>query len=251
MLTMEKAKDYNELSRMAAERIAEKLSKKPDAVLGLATGSTPEGMYEALIEMYNQKRISFAEAETFNLDEYVGLQSNDENSYAHYMNQHLFRHIDLSPEKAHLPDGRADDLDAACQAYEELIEKAGGIDLQVIGIGLNGHIGFNEPHTPFEQRTHVVELDKTTRNANARFFPSLEAVPTHAITMGIQNIMESKELLLLVAGEQKASVLERLVYGDKTEAFPASIIKEHPNVTIIADQGALSGLKAADYHTGD
>lgn len=250
MLTMEKAKDYKELSVMAAERIAMKLSEKPNAVLGLATGSTPEGMYDALIEMYHQKRISFAEAETFNLDEYVGLQSDDENSYAYYMNQHLFQHIDLSPEKAHLPDGRANDMDKACQAYEQLIEEAGGIDLQVIGIGLNGHIGFNEPHTPFEQRTHVVELDKTTRSANARFFPSLEAVPTHAITMGIQNIMESKELLLLVAGEQKASVLERLVYGDKTEAFPASIIKEHPNVTIIADQGALSGLKAADYHTG-
>lgn len=250
MLTMEKAKDYKELSVMAAERIAMKISKKPDAVLGLATGSTPEGMYDALIEMYNQKRISFAEAATFNLDEYVGLHSDDENSYAYYMNQHLFQHIDLSPEKAHLPDGRANDMDKACQAYEQLIEEAGGIDLQVIGIGLNGHIGFNEPHTPFEQRTHVVELDKTTRSANARFFPSLEAVPTHAITMGIQNIMESKELLLLVAGEQKASVLERLVYGDKTEAFPASIIKEHPNVTIIADQGALSGLKAADYQTG-
>ncbi|MEC0282176.1 glucosamine-6-phosphate deaminase [Terribacillus saccharophilus] len=249
MLTMEKAKDYKELSVMAAERIAMKLSKKPNAVLGLATGSTPEGMYDALIEMYNQKRISFAEAATFNLDEYVGLHSDDENSYAYYMNQHLFQHIDLSPEKAHLPDGRANDMDKACQAYEQLIEEAGGIDLQVIGIGLNGHIGFNEPHTPFEQRTHVVELDKTTRSANARFFPSLEAVPTHAITMGIQNIMESKELLLLVAGEQKASVLERLVYGDKTEAFPASIIKEHPNVTIIADQGALSGLKAADYQT--
>ncbi|PAD22753.1 glucosamine-6-phosphate deaminase [Terribacillus saccharophilus] len=250
MLTMEKAKDYKELSVMAAERIAMKLSKKPNAVLGLATGSTPEGMYNALIEMYIQKRISFAEAATFNLDEYVGLHSDDENSYAYYMNQHLFQHIDLSPEKAHLPDGEADDMEEACKGYEQLIEKAGGIDLQVIGIGLNGHIGFNEPHTPFEQRTHVVELDKTTRSANARFFPSLEAVPTHAITMGIQNIMESKELLLLVAGEQKASVLERLVYGDKTEAFPASIIKEHPNVTIIADQGALSGLKAADYQTG-
>jgi len=251
MLTMEKAKDYTELSEMAAERIITKLSAKPDAVLGLATGSTPEGMYDALIKAYKQKRISFAEATTFNLDEYVNLDPKDENSYAYYMDQHLFQHIDLSPGNAHLPNGKSADLDAACSAYERLIERAGGIDLQVIGIGLNGHIGFNEPYTPFERRTHVVELDETTRKANARFFPDLDAVPTHAITMGIRNIMESKELLLLVSGEQKAAVLERLVYGDKTEAFPASIIKDHPNVTIIADQGALSGLKAADHRTGD
>ncbi|MFP7492384.1 glucosamine-6-phosphate deaminase [Terribacillus saccharophilus] len=250
-MTMEKAKDYAELSEMAAARIISKLSTKPDSVLGLATGSTPEGMYEALIKAYKERNVSFAEAVTFNLDEYVGLESNDENSYAYYMNKKLFSHIDISPENAHLPNGKSDDLDAACADYERMIENAGGIDLQVIGIGLNGHIGFNEPHTPFEQRTHIVELDETTRNANARFFADLDSVPKHAITMGIQNIMESKELLLLVAGEQKASVLERLVYGDKTEAFPASIIKDHPNVTIIADQGALSGLKAADYQTGD
>ncbi|SNZ05090.1 glucosamine-6-phosphate deaminase [Terribacillus aidingensis] len=251
MLTMEKAQDYKELSQMAAEKIITKLSHKPEAVLGLATGSTPVGLYEALVAAYKEKRFSLAKATTFNLDEYVGIHPSDENSYAYYMNQHLFSQVDLPETAAHLPNGETANLEAACTKYEQQIASAGGIDLQVIGIGLNGHIGFNEPYTPFEQRTHVVELDKTTREANARFFPNLEAVPTHAITMGIQNIMESKEVLLLVAGEQKAAVLERLVYGDVTEAFPASILKEHPNVTIIADQGALSGLKAADYQAGD
>jgi glucosamine-6-phosphate deaminase len=231
-------KNYEEMSERAGDLLIQKLTAEKNPVLGLATGSTPEGMYAYLAEKYKAGKVSFSHAQSFNLDEYVGLDAEDPNSYRFYMQEQLFRHIDIKEENVHLPNGTATDLEAECRAYEKKIEHAGKIDLQVLGIGLNGHIGFNEPGTSFTSRTHVVALDETTRKANARFFNSMEEVPTQAITMGMQTIMESKEILMLVSGEKKAKTLSKLLKEEVNENFPASILHQHPNVTIIADEAA-------------
>lgn len=236
-------KDYQEMSEHAGKLLIEKVNSKRKTVLGLATGSTPEGLYAYLVKKYKEGNVSFADVQTFNLDEYVGLDGDDPNSYMHYMKHHLFNHIDLPAQNAHLPSGTAEDLEEECNAYEKKIEDAGKIDLQVLGIGLNGHIGFNEPGTSFKSRTHIVELDASTRQANARFFDSMEEVPTQALTMGIASIMNSREIMLLVSGEGKAETLVKLLEGRVTEDFPASILHEHPNVTIIADEVAYSKIK--------
>ncbi|GAB3805003.1 glucosamine-6-phosphate deaminase [Virgibacillus kimchii] len=233
-----KVKDYQEMSERAGETLVRTLNAKDNPVLGLATGSTPEGMYAYLVEKYKTGKISFADAQTFNLDEYVGLDAEDPNSYTFYMHKHLFSQVDLPDQNAHLPNGTAENLEEECKAYERKIERAGKIDLQVLGIGLNGHIGFNEPGTPFKSRTHIVELDESTRQANARFFNSMEEVPTQALTMGIESIMESREILMLISGEKKSETLTQLLNGKVTESFPASILHEHPNVTIITDEAA-------------
>ncbi|AIF44169.1 glucosamine-6-phosphate deaminase [Virgibacillus sp. SK37] len=237
-----KVKDYQEMSEKACDFIVEQLAATDQPVFGLATGSTPEGLYECLINKYKAKEISFADVKTFNLDEYVGLGQNNPNSYYYYMNKKLFDHIDIPSENAHLPQGNAVDLQKECKEYESRIDQAGKVDLQVLGLGLNGHIGFNEPGTPFSSRTHVVELDESTRKANARFFSSLDEVPTKAITMGIDSIMESKAIILLVSGKKKADALATLMNGQITEDFPASILQKHENVTIIADEEAMSSL---------
>lgn len=237
-LNLIKVENYQEMSQRASSIILDLISKKSNPVLGLATGSTPEGMYQCLIKAYEQGDISFKNVTTFNLDEYVGLTKEDANSYHSYMKDKLFNHIDILPDQTHLPDGTARDLQLECVKYEQLIRDAGQVDIQVLGLGLNGHIGFNEPGTPFSSRTQVVELMASTRQANARFFNGLNEVPTQAITMGIETIMESERILLLVSGEKKAPALARLMKGDLSEDFPASILQRHPNVVIITDQHA-------------
>src|SRR5690625_3509455 len=236
-------KDYQEMSARAGELLIEKVNTDRKTVLGLATGSTPEGMYAYLAKKYNEGNVSFSDVQTFNLDEYVGLDEENPNSYKYYMKHHLFNHIDLPVQNAHLPNGTAADLAGECNAYEKKIEEVGKIDLQVLGIGLNGHIGFNEPGTSFQSRTHIVELDASTRQANARFFESMDEVPTQALTMGIASIMSSKEILLLISGEGKAETLAKLLEGSISEDFPASILHEHPNVTVIADEAAYAKVK--------
>lgn len=237
-----KVKDYEEMSKRACEHLVNKIHELDHPVLGLATGSTPEGLYKRLIEKYNNDEVSFEGATTFNLDEYVGLNKEDPQSYHFYMMDKLFNHIgDLSPDNIHLPNGAARDLEQECQDYEALIRKAGDVDIQVLGIGKNGHIGFNEPGTPFTSRTHVVDLDESTREANSRFFDSMEDVPKQAITMGIETIMESKEILLLVSGKEKAEALARLLEGEMSEDFPASVLRKHNHVTIIADEASTLG----------
>ncbi|HLR62361.1 MAG TPA: glucosamine-6-phosphate deaminase [Lentibacillus sp.] len=237
-----RVKDYDELSEKACKILTNEIKKSGSSVFGLATGSTPEGLYQQLIEEYKKGNISFADVTSFNLDEYVGLAADDPNSYRYYMDEKLFSHIDLPDEQAFLPNGIADDPDKECHDYEALIKDAGYIDLQVLGLGLNGHIGFNEPGTPVDRRTHVVDLDESTREANARFFNSLDDVPKKALTMGIGSIMESKKIVLLVSGEKKADAVKRLVNGEVSEDFPASILQKHNNVILIADEEALSKL---------
>src|SRR5699024_1814691 len=226
-------KDYNDMSNVACELTVQKMKHYEKPVLGLATGSTPEGLYKCLIKNYRNNDVSFKNVTTFNLDEYIGLDEDNENSYHFYMNEKLFDHIDLPKENAHVPNGVCKCFDTECKEYEELIAKAGGIDLQLLGLGINGHIGFNEPGTSLESRTHVVTLEESTRNANAHFFASEGEVPKRAISMGVATIMESKEVILLVSGEKKARALKRLVTGEVSEEFPASILQQHENVTIV------------------
>jgi glucosamine-6-phosphate deaminase len=234
-----KVKDFGEMSQRACSVIIDLIGEKDNPVLGLATGSTPEGLYACMIGAFRQGEVSFLNVTTFNLDEYVGLSTDDPNSYHFYMNEKLFNHIDIPSEQIHIPNGQASDLLAECQNYEQQISEEGQIDLQVLGLGLNGHIGFNEPGTSFSSRTHIMDLMESTRHANARFFKSLDEVPAKAITMGIQTIMESRMILLLVSGEKKAQALARLLNGEISEEFPASVLLRHPNVIIIADEEAL------------
>jgi glucosamine-6-phosphate deaminase len=237
------AKDYQDLSKIAADYIIKKVCTSPQLKLGLATGGTPTGIYSNLIADHQKNETSYQGVTTFNLDEYVGLSGTHPSSYRYYMNHNLFDHIDIQKNNTFVPSGVAADIQTECAAYEALIQKHKGIDLQILGIGKNGHIGFNEPGTSFESETHVVELTASTRKANARFFNSLDEVPTKAITMGIASIMKSREILLLISGEQKKEALERLLTGNVDESFPASVLKKHPYVTIIADKAAIAGLK--------
>lgn len=237
-----KVNDYQEMSTEAARRVMDTINAKDKPVLGLATGSTPEGMYQQLIKQYQEKNISFKNTTTFNLDEYVGLSREDPNSYHYYMQDKLFNHIDIPQEQAYVPSGEGSDLTKDCNNYEARIQTAGKMDIQVLGIGLNGHIGFNEPGTSFSSRTHVVELDESTRKANARFFDSIDDVPTQAITMGIETIMESKQIILLISGEKKKGAAAKLINGELSETFPASVLQQHENVILIADEPALQDI---------
>jgi glucosamine-6-phosphate deaminase len=241
-LKLIKTGTYEELSQMAAAQIIAKIQANPKLNLGLATGSTPTGVYKKLIQDHEENNTSYKQINTFNLDEYIGISKKDPNSYHYFMCENLFDHIDVPLEQTHIPDGTAKDLDEECRRYEQFIEEHGGIDLQILGIGQNGHIGFNEPGTSFSSRTHIINLAESTRKANSRFFESLDDVPTQAITMGIASIMESKEIFLLVSGASKAEALARLMNGEVSEQFPASILKNHPNVTIFADKEALALL---------
>ncbi|WP_078411334.1 glucosamine-6-phosphate deaminase [Priestia abyssalis] len=233
-------KNYEEMSQKAAGFIRETVRKKPNAVLGMATGGTAVGTYKYLIQDFNEHGTSYNQAYTVNLDEYVGMDPTHEQSYHTYMDSHLFQHIDMPKEHQYLPNGKAAHLEAECKRYEEAIEALGGVDLQILGIGHNGHIGFNEPGTSFDSKTQVVKLAESTRNANARYFDQMDEVPTHAITMGIATILKSKNILLLVSGKGKAEILHKLLTSDVTEEIPATALKTHPNVTIIADKEALS-----------
>ena len=230
-----KTKNNEELSNKAAELFVQALQRKKQPVIGLATGSTPERMYELLIEQYRAGKISFEQAISFNLDEYVGLSVEHPTSYHYYMEEKLFHAIDIKKENTHIPNGLAEDLEKECEAYEQKISRAGHLDFLVLGIGVNGHIGFNEPGTSFDSRTHVVTLTESTREVNSRFFEKLADVPKEAITMGLSTIMEAKEIMLLVQGDKKADILNKVIHGEVTEDIPASILQRHPNTTVITD----------------
>ncbi|MGE6630174.1 glucosamine-6-phosphate deaminase [Bacillus sp. NPDC077027] len=233
-------KDSQHVSKEAASIIAKTIHEKPNAVLGLATGGTPIGTYQELIHLHQEKGLSFRQIKTVNLDEYVGLDSDHANSYMTYMKEHLFDHIDIPRENYHLPNGSASDLAGECLRYEHFIQSLGGVDIQLLGIGQNGHIGFNEPGTPFSSKTHVVALDENTRQANARYFSSIHDVPKKAVTMGIQSILSSKKILLLATGKSKAEVIKYLEHAEVHPDFPASALKLHQNVTVLIDQEAGS-----------
>ena len=235
-------KDYDAMSRKAADILASHVILKPDCVLGLATGSTPIGMYKQLIEWYNQGVLDFSQVHTVNLDEYRGLAPTHDQSYRYFMQHNLFDHVNVKPENTNVPDGLAADPEAECARYDQVIDSLGGTDVQVLGMGHNGHIGFNEPADHFPLGTHVVDLTDTTIDANARFFATRDDVPKQALTMGVKNIMQSRHILVVVSGADKAPIVKKAFFGPVTPQVPASILQLHPNVSIVADEAALSAL---------
>lgn len=234
------AKNYEEMSRKAANIISAQVIMKPDAVLGLATGSSPIGTYKQLIEWYKKGDLDFKEIRSVNLDEYKGLASTDKQSYAYFMRTNFFDHININSGHTHIPNGLEEDIAFECKRYNNIIKALGGIDLQLLGIGTNGHIGFNEPGEAFEKETHCVKLTDTTIEANSRFFSSIDEVPKYAYSTGIKNIMQAKSILLIASGEGKAEALYQALYGPITPAVPASILQLHNNLSIVADDAALS-----------
>lgn len=234
------SKTKEEAGLKAAKSFAEVLKNKPEAVLGLATGSSPEPMYLSLAKMYESKEISFAKAKSVNLDEYVGLAPDHDQSYAYFMRKHLFDKIDIDLENTNLPNGLATDADAECVRYNALFDSFGGTDVQVLGIGLNGHIGFNEPSDEFTKTTNVVKLTESTIKANSRFFESESDVPTMALSMGIGQILRSRKIILLANGKAKAEILEAALFGKVTPRVPASILQFAETVEVYADEDALS-----------
>lgn len=232
----------DEVSRYTAQRLLDKIKAAPAAVLGLATGSTMEPVYAQLLQHMQQAAIDVSQLTTFNLDEYIGLSADHPQSYNFYMYQHLFNHLNLPTHNVHLPDGLASHIEEACQSYSAAIQAAGGLDLQLLGIGSNGHIGFNEPQTCFNSRTHVVELSAQTRIDNGRFFADPSQTPSHAITMGILDIMEAKEIILVATGPNKTQIMAQLYNSAIDEALPASALKQHPNLTIVLDREAAALL---------
>lgn len=235
-----RVKNYDAMSRQAANIISAQIILKPDSVLGLATGSTPIGAYRQLIDRYRMGDLDFSGIRSVNLDEYLGLSADDPRIYACFMRKNLFDAINIKPENTFIPDGCATDPTEECARYNQLIRALGGIDLQLLGIGNNGHIGFNEPGDCFAKETHPVRLTENTIAANARFFSSVEEVPKYAISTGIKNIMQAKRILLIASGSAKAEALFSTICGPITPAVPASILQLHENVTIVADEAALA-----------
>lgn len=228
-----KVKTYEELSRRAAAIICGQVALKPDCTLGLATGSSPVGAYQKMVKRCSVGETDFSRVTTFNLDEYVGLEETHPQSYRYFMNANLFDLINIDKKNTHVPNGKAEDIKAECEAYDALIEAHGGIDIQLLGIGVDGHIGFNEPDYCFEKATHQVTLDPSTIEANSRFFASADDVPRTAITMGMWGIMTARKVLLIANGKNKREILETAFFGPITPAIPASILQIHPNVTVI------------------
>ena len=237
-----KAKDYKDMSRKAANIISAQVIMKPNCVLGLATGSTPIGTYDQLVEWYNKGDLDFSEGTTVNLDEYKGLPRTNDQSYYYFMHQHLFDRVNIDPERTNVPNGMEPDAEKECGRYEELIRSLGGVDLQLLGLGHNGHIGFNEPGEAFEKETHCVDLTESTIEANKRFFASADDVPKQAYTMGIKTIMQAKKILIVVNGENKADIVERAFFGPVTPEVPASILQLHNDVTLVGDEAALAKI---------
>jgi len=237
-----KAKDYNEMSRKAANIISAQVILKPNCVLGLATGSTPIGTYKQLVEWYKKGDLDFSEVSTVNLDEYKGLTKDNDQSYYYFMHENLFNHVNIHPERVFLPDGTNENSAEECYRYEQIIKLLGGADLQLLGLGHNGHIGFNEPSDEAPTTTHCVDLQQRTIEANARFFASIDDVPKQAYTMGIQTIMSAKKILVVVSGTDKAEIVKKAFTGPVTPQVPASLLQLHPDVTIIGDADALSLL---------
>ncbi len=235
-----KAKDYDEMSRKAANIIAAQIYVKPDCVLGLATGSTPIGTYKELVAKYELGDLDFSDVTTVNLDEYKGITKENDQSYYYFMNDNLFSHVNINKERTFLPDGTEPDSDKACNAYNEIIHSVGGQDLQLLGLGHNGHIGFNEPAADFPLETHCVDLTESTIKANQRFFASYDDVPKQAYTMGIKTIMQAKKVLVVVSGEDKADIVQKAFFGPVTPEVPASVLQLHPDCTVVADAAALS-----------
>lgn len=235
-----RAKDYNDLSRKAANIISAQVIMKPDCVLGLATGSSPLGTYRQLIEWYKKGDLDFSEVKSVNLDEYKGLPKDNDQSYYYFMHQNFFKDININPENTHIPNGMEPDSEKECSRYNQVISDLGGIDLQLLGLGHNGHIGFNEPDTAFAKMTHCVDLAPSTIEANKRFFASADDVPRQAYTMGIKTIMQARKILLIVSGEDKAQILYDVLNGPITPHGPASILQLHSDVTVVADEAALS-----------
>lgn len=232
--------DYTAMSRQAANLISAQVIVKPNCVLGLATGSTPIGTYKQLIEWYNKGDVDFGDVTTVNLDEYKGLPRENDQSYYYFMHSNLFDYVNINPERTHLPDGTEPDAEKECARYEELIRSLGGADLQLLGLGHNGHIGFNEPADSFDTVTHCVDLQQRTIEANKRFFASIDDVPKQAYTMGIGTIMMAKKILIIVSGADKAEIVQKAFFGPVTPQVPASILQMHPDVTLVADEAALS-----------
>lgn len=237
-----KAKDYKDMSRKAANIISAQVIMKPNCVLGLATGSTPIGTYDQLVEWYNKGDLDFSEVTTVNLDEYKGLPRTNDQSYYYFMHQHLFDRVNIDPERTNVPNGMEPDAEKECGRYEELIRSLGGVDLQLLGLGHNGHIGFNEPGEAFEKETHCVDLTESTIEANKRFFAFADDVPKQAYTMGIKTIMQAKKILIVVNGENKADIVERAFFGPVTPEVPASILQLHNDVTLVGDKAALAKI---------
>ena len=235
-----RVENYEEMSSSAAQLVEQQILNNSRSVLGLATGSTPLGLYEHLIRGFRERNISYKHIQTISLDEYCGLSAYHPNSYRYFMNEKLFQHIDIQLANTHVPNGKAVSVEAECRRYEALIDEIGPPDLQILGLGTNGHIGFNEPGTAETSVTHCVELEESTRHSNARFFSDLDSVPTHAITMGIQSILKSKQILVLASGKKKAPAVKRFLDGGVSEDFPASFLWKHNHVTLIVDQDAYS-----------
>lgn len=237
--------DYNAMSRRAAHLIAAEVIRKPDCVLGLATGSTPVGTYKQLIDWYQHGDLSFKEVRSVNLDDYRGLEPGNDQSYRYFMQDKFFDHIDIQPENTHIPDSLAADPQAECVRYDQLIRSLGCADLQLLGIGRNGHIGFNEPGSSFVKETHVVDLAESTIDANARFFAERDDVPRQAFTMGIGSIMSARRILLLASGADKADAVYNAFCGPITPECPGSILQLHSDVVLVGDEAALSKLMSS------
>ena len=237
-----RAKDYEEMSRKAANLIAAQVIMKPDCVLGLATGTTPIGTYRQLVEGYEKGDLDFSAVKTVNLDEYKGLSPENNQSYRYFMNENLFRHVNICLENTNVPNGLAEDAEAECARYNQVIRDLGGIDLQLLGLGVNGHIGFNEPDDAFAKETHLVTLTQSTIDANSRLFDRIEDVPHYAFTMGIRSIMQARKILVVANGENKADIIKKAFFGPVTPQVPASILQMHPDVILVGDGAALSKI---------
>lgn len=235
-----KARDYLDMSRKAANIISAQVIMKPDCVLGLATGSSPIGTYNQLVEWYEKGDLDFSEVTTVNLDEYKGLSKDNDQSYYYFMNENLFSKVNINKERIFLPDGMEKDSQKACETYNKIIEDSNGVDLQLLGIGHNGHIGFNEPGEEFKAKTHCVDLTESTIIANQRFFENIDDVPKQAYTVGIKTIMQAEKIVVVVSGEEKAAIVKEAFFGPITPKVQASILQLHNDVTIVADEAALS-----------
>lgn len=234
--------DYKGMSRKAANIISAQIILKPDSVMGLATGSTPIGIYDQLVKWYEKGDLDFSSVVSINLDEYKGLSGDNDQSYRYFMNKHLFDRINIKKENTYVPNGLEPDSKKACQEYNDIIEKFGGIDMQLLGLGHNGHIGFNEPGEAFEKETHCVYLTKSTIEANKRFFEREEDVPKQAYTMGIKSIMQAKKIIIVVSGKDKADIVKKAFLGPVTPEVPASVLQLHNDVTLVGDKEALAGI---------
>lgn len=237
-----RAKDYRDMSRKAANILSAQVIMKPNCVLGLATGSSPVGVYDQLVEWYKKGDLDFSEVTSVNLDEYKGLSPESDQSYYYFMHKHFFDRVNINPGKTYLPDGLALDEAAECARYSAMIHELGGVDMQLLGLGHNGHIGFNEPDEAFEKDVHCVSLTERTIEANKRFFASAEEVPRKAYTMGIKTIMQAKKVVVVVSGEEKAEIVKKAFFGPVTPHVPGSILQMHNDVILIADEAALSRL---------